>query len=127
MQRRFVGTNLKSHKLPENAATPTRRVHAVLGTLIERQTRSLEQATTADLTKLLHERCALATIKNTTCQNTDRRGSLTNLAFRGLGCYLELFLRASIVSNTFWGVTSECRSIPSLPAMLGKLILTFAV
>jgi len=30
-QRRFAGTNLKPRKLPENAATPTRRVHAVLG------------------------------------------------------------------------------------------------
>ena len=30
-QRGFVGTNSKPRKLPENAATPTRRVHAVLG------------------------------------------------------------------------------------------------
>jgi hypothetical protein len=30
-QRRFTGTNLKPRKLPENAQTPTRRVHAVLG------------------------------------------------------------------------------------------------
>jgi len=29
-QRYFAGTNFKPHKLPENAATPTRRVHAVL-------------------------------------------------------------------------------------------------
>ena len=28
--RHFVGTNLKPHKLPENAANPTSRVHAVL-------------------------------------------------------------------------------------------------
>jgi hypothetical protein len=28
--RRFAGTNFKPRKLPENAATPTRRVHAVL-------------------------------------------------------------------------------------------------
>ena len=27
----FDGTNFKSHKLPENAPTPTSRVHAVLG------------------------------------------------------------------------------------------------
>jgi len=30
-QRRFNGTNFKPRNLPENAATPTRRVHAVLG------------------------------------------------------------------------------------------------
>ncbi len=30
-QRRFDGTSFKPRKLPENAATPTRRVHAVLG------------------------------------------------------------------------------------------------
>ena len=30
-QRHFVGTNLKPRKVPENAATPTSRVHAVLG------------------------------------------------------------------------------------------------
>jgi len=30
-QRRFAGTNFKPRKLLENAATPTRRVHAVLG------------------------------------------------------------------------------------------------
>ncbi len=30
-QRRFDGTSLEPKKLPENAATPTRRVHAVLG------------------------------------------------------------------------------------------------
>ena len=29
--RRFAGTNLKPRKLPENAATPTSRVHALLG------------------------------------------------------------------------------------------------
>jgi hypothetical protein len=32
-QRRFDGIHFKPHKLPENAATPTRRVHAVLGAL----------------------------------------------------------------------------------------------
>jgi len=30
-QRHFDGTNSKPRKLPENAATPTSRVHAVLG------------------------------------------------------------------------------------------------
>jgi len=30
-QRRFAGISFKLHKLPENAATPTSRVHAVLG------------------------------------------------------------------------------------------------
>ena len=30
-ERYFAGTDLQPHKLPENAATPTRRVHAVLG------------------------------------------------------------------------------------------------
>jgi hypothetical protein len=33
-QRYFAGTNFKPHKLPENAATPTRRVHAVLGSFL---------------------------------------------------------------------------------------------
>ena len=32
-QRRFAGTNLKPHRLLENAQTPTSRVHAVLGGL----------------------------------------------------------------------------------------------
>ncbi len=32
-QRRFAGTSLKPHELSENAATPTRRVHAVLGAI----------------------------------------------------------------------------------------------
>jgi hypothetical protein len=30
-QRHFAGADLKPHKLLENAQTPTRRVHAVLG------------------------------------------------------------------------------------------------
>ena len=33
-QRHFDGTNLKPHKLPENAQTPTSRVHAVLGVVL---------------------------------------------------------------------------------------------
>jgi len=44
-QRHYDGTNFKPCKLPENAQTPTSRVHAVLGALIEHQTRKLEQAT----------------------------------------------------------------------------------
>jgi hypothetical protein len=34
-QRHFDGTNFKPRKLLENAATPTRRVHALLGSLLE--------------------------------------------------------------------------------------------
>ena len=30
-QRHFAGTSFKPHKLPENAQTPTSRVHALLG------------------------------------------------------------------------------------------------
>ncbi len=30
-QRCFIGTSFEPRKLPENAQTPTRRVHAVLG------------------------------------------------------------------------------------------------
>jgi len=33
--RRFAGTNFELRKLPENAATPTRRVHAVLARCLE--------------------------------------------------------------------------------------------
>jgi hypothetical protein len=32
-ERFFIGTSFKPHKLPENAATPTSPVHAVLGTV----------------------------------------------------------------------------------------------
>jgi hypothetical protein len=32
-QHHFAGTNFKPQKLPENAPTPTSRVHAVLGAL----------------------------------------------------------------------------------------------
>jgi hypothetical protein len=35
-QRHFAGTNLKPHKVPENAQTPTSRVHAVLGGVFSR-------------------------------------------------------------------------------------------
>jgi hypothetical protein len=34
-QRRFDGTSFKPQKTPENAATPTRRVHAVLGRFLK--------------------------------------------------------------------------------------------
>jgi len=33
-QRHFVGTSFKSRNLPENAQTPTSRVHAVLGNVL---------------------------------------------------------------------------------------------
>jgi len=33
-QRHFAGTSFKPHKLPENAQTPTSRVHAMLGALM---------------------------------------------------------------------------------------------
>jgi len=32
-ERCFAGTSLQPRKLPENAATPTRRVHAVLASM----------------------------------------------------------------------------------------------
>ena len=38
-ERHFAGTNFKPRKLPENAATPTSRVHAVLGGWLLCQTR----------------------------------------------------------------------------------------
>ena len=34
-QRHFDGTSLKPHKTPENAPTPTSRVHAVLGAILD--------------------------------------------------------------------------------------------
>jgi hypothetical protein len=37
-QRHFAGTHLKPHKLPKNAQTPTRRVHALLGGFFECKT-----------------------------------------------------------------------------------------
>ncbi len=58
-QRRFDGTSLQPRELPENAATPTRRVHAVLGGFFERQAASLKTRTTAELTKLWHEHLSL--------------------------------------------------------------------
>jgi len=35
-ERRFDGTPFKPHKLPENAPTPTSRVHAVLGAICQK-------------------------------------------------------------------------------------------
>jgi hypothetical protein len=48
-QSRFAGTNFKPHKVPENAVTPTRRVHAVLGgsclrkTMLQEPTNDVEK------------------------------------------------------------------------------------
>jgi hypothetical protein len=42
-QRHFAGTDFKPRNLPENAQTPTRRVHAVLGGIYERKTRWLNR------------------------------------------------------------------------------------
>jgi hypothetical protein len=53
-QHHFAGTNPKPRELLKNAQTPTSRVHALLGALIESQPRELKQAATADLTKLWH-------------------------------------------------------------------------
>jgi hypothetical protein len=36
-ERRFAGTNFKPRKLPENAQTPTSRVHAVLARFLVSQ------------------------------------------------------------------------------------------
>ncbi len=55
--------NSKPGKCSKIAQTPTRRVHAVLGALIEHKTPSLEEDTTADLTKLLHTIHTLPTDK----------------------------------------------------------------
>ena len=43
--RHFAETNFKSHKLLENAQTPTSRVHAVLGALTECKTQNSKQST----------------------------------------------------------------------------------
>ena len=68
-ERHFVETNLKPRKLPENAPSPTSRVHAVLGNLDERKTPNLKRNTTIDLTKLFPE--ALST-KNHTYSKADQ-------------------------------------------------------
>jgi hypothetical protein len=36
-ERQFAGTSFEPRKLPENAATPTRRVHAVLGAFFPKE------------------------------------------------------------------------------------------
>ena len=47
----FAGTNSKPHKVPENAASPTSRVHAVLGACLDRvSTSSTSSSTTAHRT-----------------------------------------------------------------------------
>ena len=51
-QHHFAGTNFQPHKLPENAATPTRRVHAVLGGFASRN--SPMKRRTAIMKLLLH-------------------------------------------------------------------------
>jgi hypothetical protein len=56
-QRRFDGTNFKPRKMPENAQTPTSRVHAVLGRLNERQCPSLKAKTMANLHKIFIPLC----------------------------------------------------------------------
>ena len=50
-QRCFDGTNLKPRKLPENAQTPTRRVHAVLG-VVELEDSLAKKDDTAKLTNI---------------------------------------------------------------------------
>ena len=50
-QRYFNGTHFKPRKLPENAQTPTSRVHAVLGVFVLRTTPYLKNGNT-DLTQL---------------------------------------------------------------------------
>ncbi len=83
-ERHFAGTCLKPDKLSGNAASPTRRVHAVLGALSECQTRLLEQDTTANLKKLLHTVQTFATDKkhdfpkrllNKTCSQLEKTTS----------------------------------------------------
>ncbi len=44
-QHHFDGTNSKPRKLPKNAATPTRRVHAVLGSSLNARLFSCEKPT----------------------------------------------------------------------------------
>ena len=63
-QRRFGGASLKPHKLPENAATPTSRVHALLGGVLEHQTPRLKKDSIAKLTTLLHTALPISTDKH---------------------------------------------------------------
>ena len=62
-KRHFDGTSFKPHKLPENAQTPTSRVHALLGNLTERKTHCLKLMTIAYLAALLHVARSLAIAK----------------------------------------------------------------
>ncbi|HZM21328.1 MAG TPA: hypothetical protein VFC02_06275 [Anaerolineales bacterium] len=48
-QRRVAGISFKPHKLPEDAQTPTSRVHAVLGGFMLSKTRYLKRDSTAQL------------------------------------------------------------------------------
>ena len=68
-QRHFDGVNFKPRKLLENAATPTRRVHAVLGALAERKTPSLKKNDLAKQKLLL--------IEKPICQRTKLARTLT--------------------------------------------------
>ncbi len=42
-QHHFAGTSFEPRKLPENAQTPTRRVHAVLGLLLYRLSHQINE------------------------------------------------------------------------------------
>ena len=65
-QRHFDGTDSKPRNLPENAARPTRRVHALLGGVSERQTVRLKKDSTAKSITLWHAPLLFATDKNHT-------------------------------------------------------------
>ena len=51
-------------KMPENAQTPQRQVHALLGGVSERKTPRLKPRTAAILKRLLHEPLTFTTAKN---------------------------------------------------------------
>jgi len=91
-QRHFAGTNFKPRKLLENAQTPTRRVHAVLGNRAERKTHCPKQDTTAKLTKLLHATQILAITKNTARKSPGKRIAQRLTSFARL--YAEKGIRA---------------------------------
>ncbi len=66
-QRHFDGASSKPRKLPENAATPTRRVHVVLGA-VELKESLLKKDVTANLANTLRITFTLATnLKMLTC------------------------------------------------------------
>jgi hypothetical protein len=114
-------------KSSNNAARTPSRLHAVLGALTEYQARKLEQAITANLTRLLHMAYTFATDKKHNLPKADKAMLSMNQKFGKSNCHFVSCLRDTIVSNTFLGVTPDCNSIPNLPAILGKLILTFAI